>query len=232
VPVQGEGAAEKIAKTIALLNQLDPRVDVLIVGRGGGSLEDLWAFNEEVLAEAIIRSAIPIISAVGHETDTTIADLVADLRAPTPSAAAVSAVPSLAEFRQRLAATLGQLQQGIIARLQREAKQLQMVQRHRFFARPLERLRDVQQELDEMSEKIDLAIRRGLQQSQRRLAERSAVLAALSPLQVLSRGYSLTRDPRTLQPIVHAQKVKTGEVIETLLRAGRLLSRVEETHEA
>jgi exodeoxyribonuclease VII large subunit len=227
VPVQGEGAAEAMAGTIAYLNQLFERPDVLIVGRGGGSLEDLWAFNEEVLAAAIVASRIPIISAIGHETDTTIADLVADARAPTPSAAATLVVPHLQELQRQLDGREVLLRQMIVGEWQSSTGRLHRIHQHRFFARPLEPIIERRRELATVASRLRATTVYRTQSAQRALAEKVVVLGALNPLNVLARGYSLTRHPMTKEPLVRTDQVAAGEVIETILHQGQIRSRVE-----
>lgn len=227
VPVQGDGAAAEIAETIGYLNGLLEKPDVLIIGRGGGSLEDLWAFNEEVLAAAMIASQIPIISAVGHETDTTIADLVADARAATPSAAATLVVPHLLELQRHLEAREVQLRQMLVGELQSSLSRLHRLQEHRLLARPLEPIKERQRELDRMTSRLNAGAVCRIQLGERALSEKAAVLAAMNPLNVLSRGYSLTRDPVTKKPIISAEQVASGTIIETLLHQGQIRSRVE-----
>lgn len=226
VPVQGDGAADKIAHTLRWLNRLAAPPDVLILGRGGGSLEDLWSFNEEVLAAAIVASQIPIVCGVGHETDTTIADLVADQRAPTPTAAAMQAVPRLSEYRRCLGETMLRLQSTVVARLQHDWDRVQCVKENKLFARPLERFEDLRLLVDELGEQCRTTVVRRLKLAERDLAKHSAVLAALSPLNVLSRGYSLTRDRETKRPLLRSEETYPGQVIETLLHQGRVISRV------
>ena len=227
VPVQGDQAAGKIAETITWLNTLATQPDLLIVARGGGSMEDLWAFNEEVVAHAIFHSTIPIITGIGHETDTTIADLVADLRAPTPTAAATHAVPSLREWRERLDGTFKQFMQLTVDHLQWEWDRLERLRMHRLFAKPMQQIDDGRQEVDDWAERLLDATKRRLLQAQKELARRAAVLAALSPLQVLGRGYSLTLNSVTKTPIVASSQIAIGETMETILHEGRILSRVE-----
>src|SRR5262249_8275898 len=147
VPVQGEGAAERIAKAIVTLNRL-AGVDVMIVARGGGSLEDLWAFNEECVARAIFESRIPVVSGVGHETDSTIADMVADLRAETPSAAAMHVVPDRLELLERLRGVNARLTDMTTRPLQRARDRLDSLSQRRCFRLPLEGIRDLERRLD------------------------------------------------------------------------------------
>ena len=183
--VQGEGAAASIVHGIHALEQIG--VDVIIVGRGGGSIEDLWAFNEEITARAIFNSKIPIISAVGHETDFTIADFVADLRAPTPSAAAEIAVPSMIELRNRINTDKNRISQNIVKRI--ESCKLLL---KRFKMRtPKDRIDDYYLKIDSLVKSMDNCIKMKTMSLRRQLAEQAAKLDALSPLQTLSRGYSI-----------------------------------------
>ena len=183
--VQGEYAKYSIAKGIAVLDKFG--VDCIIVGRGGGSLEDLWAFNEEITARAIFNSNIPIISAVGHETDFTIADFVADLRAPTPSAAAEIAVPSMIELRNRINTDKNRISQNIVKRI--ESCKLLL---KRFKMRtPKDRIDDYYLKIDSLVKSMDNCIKMKTMSLRRQLAEQAAKLDALSPLQTLSRGYSI-----------------------------------------
>jgi exodeoxyribonuclease VII large subunit len=228
VPVQGDGAAEAVATAIRLLNQL-AGVDVMIVGRGGGSLEDLWAFNEEIVAEAIFHSRIPVISAVGHETDFTIADFVADQRAATPSEAAELVVPDQLELRKALDAIRQRLTSRLTERAKAARQQLQALAERRVFRKPLQRVRELEQRLDEWAERAHRAMRLYLDRACQRMASQAARLESLSPLNVLKRGYSLTwiATDRTL--IRSARQVQTGTRIVTRLGDGLLVSRVEET---
>lgn len=184
--VQGVGAAESVVKAIEYFNATN-EVDTLIVGRGGGSIEDLWAFNEEITARAIFNSNIPIISAVGHETDYTIADFVADLRAPTPSAAAEIAVPSMIELRNRINTDKNRIFQNIVKRI--ESCKLLL---KRFKMRtPKDRIDDYYLKIDSLVKSMDNCIKMKTMSLRRQLAEQAAKLDALSPLQTLSRGYSI-----------------------------------------
>lgn len=226
VPVQGETAAGNIAKTLARLNSLDPQPDLLILARGGGSMEDLWAFNEEVLAEAIHRSSIPIITGIGHEPDTTIADMVADLRAPTPTAAAGLAVPSRSDWQERLTSLYRTLRQNTVDQLRWEWERLQRLRQHRLFARPMQQLTDAREKVDDWNERLVRATTTRLVQLQKDLARQASMLAALSPLQVLSRGYSLTRKLENGDTVSRSNEVEPGETLETVLHQGKIRSTV------
>ncbi len=249
--VQGEGAAEEIAQGLRDLNALG-EVDVIIVGRGGGSLEDLWAFNEEIVARAIAASKVPVVSAVGHEVDFTIADFVADLRAPTPSAAAElvvrekqAVVDSLAQLRARLerfaARPLRDLARRVdelTARLRREMRnelgradhRVVLATRALHASDPVARLAGDRHRLENLqSRMITLLHRRG---ERARYALQTAVgrLDSLSPLAVLGRGYSLTRTP-TGDIVKSPAQVSVGDAIRVLLQRGSLDARVTETRE-
>jgi len=233
VRVQGEGAAEEIAAAIRLLNRIgfggpNP-IEVLIVGRGGGSLEDLWAFNEEVVAEAIFTSRIPVISGVGHETDLTIADLVADVRALTPSEAAERVVPNRLEIQEWLAKRSDFMRQTVSRRLELARARLDDLSQRRCFRLPLERLHDHEQRLDDWLERLNRAERQKLAQAGQRIEAFAARLQALSPLSVLARGYSLTRKESDNSVVRNAEQVRPGERLVNLLQHGRVISRVEET---
>jgi exodeoxyribonuclease VII large subunit len=228
VRVQGDGAAQEIAEALALLNRVRPGPDVLILGRGGGSAEDLGAFNEEIVADAIFASRIPVVSGVGHEIDITIADLVADCRAETPTAAAIRAVPSRLEQMELLSKREDRLHELLHSRLQAARQRLDELAQRRAFRLPLERVRDLERRLDDWDERLTRAVRQRVQQTQERAAALAARLETLSPLNVLGRGYSLTRNEAG-QLIRDAAQVQPGDRLVTLLHQGRLVSRVEET---
>jgi exodeoxyribonuclease VII large subunit len=228
VRVQGDGAGQEIAAAIRLLNRLQPTADVMIVGRGGGSAEDLWAFNEEVVAEAIYDSRIPVVSAVGHEIDVTIADLVADRRALTPSEAAELVVPARDELAEGLGAAEVRLREALVGRLQTASQRLRELAERRAFRLPLERVREQERRLDEWGGRLDRAMRQRLVLARQATASVAGRLQTLSPLNVLARGYSLTRIQRDGTVLRDAAAVKPGELLVTLLHRGRLVSRVEE----
>ncbi len=194
--VQGSEAPGQIAAAIAAANAyaMDAApIDTLIVARGGGSIEDLWAFNDERVAQAIVDSAIPVISGVGHETDFTIADFVADLRAPTPSAAAAAATPDRAELLGGLEALRRQLAGQVLGRVQQERRHLAQVEARLTRVHPRRQL-DVQlQRLDERTQRLHRAMARRLERQQERSAAAVLRLEALSPQRVLQRGYSIVQ---------------------------------------
>lgn len=189
--VQGEGASEELAKALDRL--VESKVpDVIIVGRGGGSLEDLWAFNEEALARAIVASPIPIVSAVGHEVDVTISDLVADLRAPTPSAAAELVVPDGVLLLSSVRAAPLRLSRGV--RRAAERRRARVTDRMRVLSRTMERsIRPARQAVGMDFERLERSIQQGLEQKRAAFSMLSGRLEALSPLATLARGYSVAR---------------------------------------
>ena len=191
VPVQGEGAGIKIAKAIKQMNELK-LADVLIIGRGGGSLEDLWPFNEEVVARAIYESEIPIVSAVGHETDFTIADFVADLRAPTPSAAAELVVSDIFDVKNTLDIYENRLK--ILLKRKTEVMRLRFekVMASRVYKDPLKRINDKYLEVDKFTKEIENLGKNKLQKVKSEFSNVIAKLDTLSPLKTLVRGYSIT----------------------------------------
>ncbi len=189
VPVQGEGAAEEIASAVRDVNRRNKelKLDILIVGRGGGSMEDLWAFNEEVLARAIYDSKIPIISAVGHEVDTTIADLVADKRASTPTKAGVVAVPDMQEVLGRLAYFQKRLDSTVRTKLQLCGENLQTILASAVFRNPLLPVRNREQQLDEMGGTLEELIRDMLASAREKLREYYEQVVKIEPHRLLRR---------------------------------------------
>ncbi len=224
--VQGDCAADEVAAGIAKANRLTQPPDVLVVGRGGGSMEDLWCFNEEVVVRAIADSAIPTVSAVGHEIDVTLADFAADVRALTPSEAAELVVPSVEEIGQHLASYQQRLAAGLRTTYDRAVSKLQLLARSRCLTHPFELIHQHQRTLDEWETSATRAMQRRLHNAQQTLARRAAQLEAMSPLAVLARGYSVTRTA-TGEVLRDASSAAPGELIETILKQGRLRSRVE-----
>ena len=225
VPVQGAGAAPAIAAAIAELNE-EGSCEVLIVGRGGGSLEDLWAFNEEVVARAIAASRIPIVSAVGHEVDTTIADLVADLRAPTPSAAAELVVKNRLELEQHLDHLSARLIGRINALLHQQRARLQHLEAR--LRSPLDRLPLRKQRLSALGRRLQAALARRLEQQHGRLSTLSGRLDALSPLKVLERGYALVTVEKAGTIVRDPAQVRPGDTLRVQVSRGELFARVLE----
>ncbi|HEY2251782.1 MAG TPA: exodeoxyribonuclease VII large subunit, partial [Planctomycetaceae bacterium] len=228
VAVQGEGAAAQIAAALRNIHLL-PDVDVVITGRGGGSLEDLWAFNEEIVARAIHACRIPVVSAVGHEIDVTVADLVADVRALTPSEAGEMVVPLLTEVHAELLRLQRHLSQALRSQAATARTTLEMLASRRVLTRPAERLHDLARQLDEIESRARRAIGNRLSLAREQLAAAGGRLDALSPLKVLERGYSVTRLLLTGEVVRSFDQMQPGDVLETLLQSGRLKSRVEET---
>lgn len=190
VPVQGERAAEKIAKGIKFMNE-QKLADVLILARGGGSLEDLWSFNEEIVARAIYESELPIISAVGHETDFTISDFVADLRAPTPSAAAELAVPDIEELKLKIIGYENRLKQALIQKVQLMRLQYEKCMQSRVFTQPLQKINEQYMMIDMKLKVMEHSILQKLQIEKSSFQKLVLQLDTLSPLKILSRGYGI-----------------------------------------
>jgi exodeoxyribonuclease VII large subunit len=229
--VQGDGAGASIAAAIRALNDL-PGVEVMIVGRGGGSLEDLWAFNEEVVAQAIFESRVPVVSGVGHETDLVISDMVADLRALTPTDAANKVVPDKTEVLTWLNETETRLRDLLLRRLDLARARLDDLARRRCFREPLDRVRDYERHLDDWNERLQRALRQRLAVLRQRLEALAGRLETLSPLHVLARGYSLTRTECDGVVVRTPAQVRPGDRLLTLVQHGRVISRVEETQES
>ena len=225
VRVQGAGAAEEIARAIELVPAL-PRVDVVIAGRGGGSLEDLWAFNEEIVARAIAECPIPLVSAVGHEIDVSIADLVADVRALTPSEAGELVVPHRDEFTAALTAARSRLTGALQQRAQRARGLLTGLATRPVLVRPHGRIRELAGRVDELQRRIDHAVRATTRSNRDRLGTAAAALQALSPLEVLGRGYSVTRTADG-NVVRNTGQLEVGSQISTTLADGQVTSRVE-----
>ena len=230
VAVQGAEAAPQIAAALRDVHRI-PGVDVVITGRGGGSLEDLWAFNTEIVARAIHACQVPVVSAVGHEVDVTIADHVADRRALTPTEAATLVTPDRQELRQYLLRAGERLAAGLKHQARTARARLEGLSARRALARPHERLHELSRRVDDLDARLRRGLRNRLDQLQAQLASRSAALHALSPLQVLGRGYTVTRIAGTGQVVQESGQAPVGTRIETRLTRGRLVSRVEEQHD-
>lgn len=230
VKVQGEGAAGEIATAISALNRAGG-FDVIVVGRGGGSLEDLWAFNEEVVARAVFASGIPVVSAVGHERDVSISDMVADARAITPTQVGELVVPDEAALSQRLLGARRGLVSGLSRRLERARDALELARRHPVLARPEILLLPLAQRLDAASDKLVRGGNNILKMRDERLKRALVALESLSPLGVLARGYSVTRDDAG-NVLTDVAGVDKGHLVETILHRGRMKSRVEEVFPA
>ena len=225
VRVQGEGAAKEIAEAIADLNCF-AGVDAIIVGRGGGSLEDLWAFNEEIVARAIYASKIPIVSAVGHEIDFTIADLVADHRAPTPTAAAEFILPCKRDLLEQIQVLELQLLKEMEFKLETAKENLNALLKR--LTDPGRKLRENQQRLDELSIDLLRRFQECVRQSKNSLAELAGRLSALSPLAVLERGYAIAHKLPDERIVKSAAALQAGDVIRITFAEGQSFCRVEE----
>jgi exodeoxyribonuclease VII large subunit len=229
VAVQGNAAPGEVAEGIKKLNRLGG-VDVIIAGRGGGSLEELWAFNTENVARAIFASSIPVISAVGHETDFTIADMVADLRAPTPSAAAEMVVPVKKETDIYISTQQGRLKRALDDYLKRCRARLDMYCRSPVFRSPVDRITGTRKmHLDFLTRRLEDTIRNDINRRKGSLATMAVRLNALSPLSTLVRGYSICLSEETGEVLKDAAQVSPGDGIKVRLRQGALLCRVRET---
>jgi exodeoxyribonuclease VII large subunit len=224
--VQGEGAANEIASGIRVAERLVPALDVLVVGRGGGSLEDLWCFNEEVVVRAVAACSIPTISAVGHEIDITLCDLAADVRALTPSEAAERVAPSRDEILDWLAAVQRRVDTLMLNRLHQAESKLESILSRPIFKSPERSLETPMQRLDDMHQAVDMAMDDFIQARSELLARNASVLEAMSPLKTLARGYSVTLDAESGKVIQKAQQVQVGQQLKTKLAKGELLSTV------
>ena len=217
VPVQGEGAGEKIARAIRIMNE-NKLADVLIIGRGGGSIEDLWPFNEEVVARAIYESEIPIISAVGHETDFTIADFVADLRAPTPSAAAELAVADVADVKSTL--TIYENRLKVLLKRKTEVMRLRFekIMTSSVYKDPLKRINDKYLLIDSYLKRLENKGILKLNEVKAEFVKQATLLDSLSPLKTLTRGYSLVEKEGKV--ISSVEELKQGDKVSLRLQNG------------
>ncbi|MBI5142150.1 MAG: exodeoxyribonuclease VII large subunit [Nitrospirae bacterium] len=221
--VQGDAARFEIASAIGALNRAGG-IDVIVVTRGGGSIEDLWAFNTEEVARAIAASAIPVISAVGHEVDFTIADFVADLRAPTPSAAAEILVKSKEEFVYRLASLRARLEQSIKNHISR--RRALLASETRAMPDPVRYIRERAQRVDEMTARMEAVTRNRLALTRKGFENLAGRLSALNPLAVLNRGYAIVSRLPDRKPVTSASQVKQGDRLDIRLRQGNISAEV------
>jgi exodeoxyribonuclease VII large subunit len=225
--VQGDGAAQEIVAGIRLANRITPRPDVLVVGRGGGSLEDLWAFNEEPVVRAIAASKIPTVSAVGHEIDVTLSDLAADVRALTPSEAAERVVPAAEEISGRMRAFQRRLWHAAHRRVMLLRARYDGVANQRPFRRPFELIHERSRQLDELSLHAAASVRRMLREHAGELATIAGKIDSLSPLAVLARGYTITQDAKSRVAVRSAAQLRVGQSIVTRFSDGEATSKVE-----
>ena len=218
VPVQGEGAAEKIAEGIEYMNK-NQLADVIILARGGGSLEDLWPFNEEIVAYSIYESKIPIISAVGHETDFSISDFVADLRAPTPSAAAELAVPDIYEVKQKINTYQNRLKMALTKKLEIMKLRYEKCMSSSVFREPTRRIQENYIKIDSYVKQLENVINKIKEKNKNKYIELVSKLDTLSPLKTLTRGYSIIeKDAKIVKSVADLQtedevsiRLKDGE---------------------
>jgi len=219
--VQGEGAALEIAEAIEMLNE-QGEADLIIVGRGGGSMEDLWAFNEETVAYAIFRSAIPVISAVGHEVDYTIADFTADLRAPTPSAAAELAVRNRDDLILQIKSQIDTVASALYQLVALKKERLERLMKSASLTRPWEMVEPHYQRLDHVMRLFRAHLLACLENGRTRFSNGAVRLQALNPLAVLSRGYSVTL--KAGKVVTHIGQCAEGDELQTRLQVGSLVS--------
>ena len=217
VPVQGEGAAEKIAEGIKYMND-NKLADVLIIARGGGSLEDLWPFNEEIVAHSIYNSEIPVISAVGHETDFTIADFVADLRAPTPSAAAELAVPDIYEVKQKINDNQARLRMALLKKLEFIRMRYDKCMSSSVFREPTRKINEEAIRLDNYIKELEQHIKTKQKEEKTKYIKLVAKLDAYSPLKTLARGYSIVQKEGNM--VKSKEQLNSGDDIEIKLADG------------
>lgn len=226
--VQGEGAADSIVRGIRMLEKQN--VDVMIVGRGGGSIEDLWAFNEEKVARAIFECRVPVISAVGHETDTLISDYVADLRAPTPSAAAELAVYDHRQVSEQMEAFLSRMRRQMRLKTMLERRRLEQLELRLKHTHPQQKLNENRQILQELENRLRDRMQMLLEENKHRLAIYMEQIDGLSPLKKLSQGYSYTElaDGENVRSV---QQVKDGQEISVYVTDGKIKARIVEVED-
>jgi exodeoxyribonuclease VII large subunit len=229
VRVQGPEAPDSIAGAFALLNQFG-RVDVVILGRGGGSTDDLSAFNDERVADAIYRCKFPVVAAIGHEIDVTIADLVADDRALTPTDAANKVTPDRKELVDDLRLRALRMHESLLSKLLAAKNRLLDLAKRRAFCMPLERLRDRERFVDDWGERLQRAMEKRVQLARKSVEVVAASLESLSPLNVLARGYSVTRTLPERHVVQSIAQAEVGDAVEIILHEGRLTARVEAKH--
>ena len=223
VPVQGEGAAIKIAKAIKLMNE-QRLADVIIVARGGGSLEDLWPFNEEVVARAIFESELPVISAVGHETDFSISDFVADLRAPTPSAAAELAVPNISDIILKLDNYNLRYKNALKKKIEIMRLRYEKCMMNRVFKNPLQNIQNKYIYIDRINKSMQLNINTKLHESKTKMVELITKLDSLSPLKTLTRGYSLVEKNNKI--VKSVKDITIGDEVNIRLMDGNAKAKI------
>ncbi|WP_161604338.1 exodeoxyribonuclease VII large subunit [Roseiconus nitratireducens] len=221
--VQGAGAAETIRRGLQAAAMIRPKLDAVIVARGGGSLEDLWCFNEEPVVRAIAECPVPTVSAVGHEIDVTLADLAADVRALTPTDAATKVFPDRDGITQRVDHLDRRLQRAMQLTMELRRQKLEALERHPMFKRPMEIVHLRSRLMDELEMRARQAMDRQMERARHRLANSAAQLSALSPLKTLARGYSVTLN-QSGQAVTHVDQVTDQQQVETIVVGGRFSS--------
>ncbi len=224
VRVQGETAAAEVVQALADLNEAG--VEVIVVGRGGGSAEDLGAFNDEGVARAIAASAAPVVSAVGHEGDWSLADEVADLRVSTPTAAAEAVAPLLDQVLRDLAVHRARLDEGLRGRLDLARERVESLRERHALRRPEDRVHDLAQRVDELRQRLDAGAKVGVERRRERLAAAAGLVESVSPLRVLGRGFSVTTLEGTAAPLLDAAEIRPGQRLQTRLAKGEVRSEV------
>ena len=224
--VQGVGAEESISNNINLANKSD--VDLLIVGRGGGSIEDLWCFNEEIVARAIFNSNKPVISAVGHETDYTIADFVADKRAATPTAAAEMAIPNVNEIRNLITTNKIRLNKTIFKQIDYFDNILNRIKENYIITNPIKLYENKSQRLDISWERLDNAVKNILKNSEKNLSSLNENLILLNPLGTVNRGYSIVKDIKTNKIISSIKDLNIGDKLAIELKDGYVQTKIDD----
>ncbi len=225
VPVQGEGAAQKIADAIQLMNEKN-LVDVIIVARGGGSLEDLWPFNEEIVARSIYASRLPVVSAVGHETDFTIADFVADLRAPTPSAAAELVVADVEDLKNMLQIYESRLKISLKRKTELMRLKLEKYMNSNVFKNPLQKVNNAYLQIDQLAKKIESAMAKKLKNTKASFSKEVTKLDALSPIKTLSRGFCIVQQKNKV--IAKAENLQLNQEIDLTFQDGKARAKIIE----
>lgn len=223
--VQGENAPDEIARGIRVLNKM-PDIDLIIVGRGGGSLEELWAFNTEVVARAIYNSKVPIISAVGHQTDFTIADFVSDQRAATPSAAAEMAVPVQEDLIKMIDFWLSRMEKAALSRMALGRQRLAYLSKSTVLNNPDRMIRDKIQHFDALKQSLERNTTEKIKELRSRFIMLAEKMDMLSPLTTLSRGYSICRKMGEKRVITSASQVNDNDLVEVILAKGSLTCQV------
>ncbi|MDA0658001.1 MAG: exodeoxyribonuclease VII large subunit [Planctomycetota bacterium] len=226
--VQGDQAVPDLLRGLDAAHRLLPRPDVVVLTRGGGSLEDLWAYNDERLIRAISAASIPVVAAVGHEIDVTLCDLVADVRALTPSEAAERVVPDQAMWLQQAQRLEQAMHHAVLNRVQQARQRWRFCAEHPRLTRPLDRIRDESRRIDDLWHSASLALRHTNQRHQQRFAAVAAQLHVLSPLAVLGRGFAVINHATSKEVIMDIDQLQIGDYVEAQVHRGRFQARVEQ----